>query len=62
MIDLDPKRASGTSSSDEQIQLATNKAKQIYLYLKDALWEAPVVAMSGNGIHLLYKVALKNTT
>ena len=61
MIDLDPKRASGTSSSDEQIQLATDKARQIFKYLKNALWEDPVVAMSGNGVHLLYSIALKNT-
>lgn len=60
MIDLDPKRSAGTGSTDEQIKKATEVAREIYKYLKMRSWQDPVVAMSGNGVHLLYKVALAN--
>ena len=60
MIDIDPKRAAGTSSSNEQIEKAKSKAGIIYTYLKHRGWQLPIVAMSGNGIHLLYAVGLLN--
>lgn len=59
MVDIDPVRASGTSSSDEEIGLAKTKANDVYLYLKNMGFEEPVVAMSGNGVHLLYCIGLK---
>lgn len=61
MIDLDPKRPSGTSSSNEELKAAENKAKQIYKYLKARGWAEPIIAMSGNGYHLLYKIHLHNS-
>ena len=60
MIDLDPKRSAGTGSTNEQIKKATEVAREIYKYLKMRSWQDPVVAMSGNGVHLLYKVELAN--
>lgn len=60
MIDLDPKRASGTSSSDEELEKAKHKANEIYTFLKNNGWNEPVIAVSGNGIHLLYKLQLWN--
>lgn len=58
MIDLDPVRPKDTSSTDDQIKAAKEKANKIYKYLADIGFEKPLVAESGNGIHLLYKVAL----
>lgn len=60
MVDLDPIRASGTSSSNEQIEYAKITARKIFKFLKARGWSNPVVALSGNGIHLLYKIELKN--
>lgn len=60
MIDLDPKRPSDTSSSDEEVQEAKNLGNKIYKFLRDLGFEHPVTAFSGNGVHLLYKIALKN--
>lgn len=60
MIDLDPKRASGTSSSDEELKKAKQKANDIYAFLRNKGWNEPVIALSGNGIHLLYKLQMLN--
>lgn len=60
-IDLDPVRAAGVSSSDEELQLAKDLAKKIYAYMKELGFSEPVKAMSGNGCHLLYNIALANT-
>lgn len=59
-IDLDPKRASGISSSKEELQIAYGLAAKIYEYLKNLGFEEPVKAVSGNGAHLLYRIRLKN--
>ncbi|GKH33495.1 hypothetical protein EAI28_15055 [Faecalicatena contorta] len=59
MVDIDPERASGTSSSHEEIELAKVKANEVYVYLKNNGFEEPIVAMSGNGVHLLYYIGLE---
>lgn len=59
-VDLDPVRAADLSSTDAQIDKAKTKARKIFEYLKNIGFEDPVVAMSGNGIHLLYRIALAN--
>ena len=61
MVDLDPKRPSGTSSTDEQIENAKKVANDIYEYLLKIGFERPLIASSGNGVHLLYRVNLKNS-
>lgn len=61
MIDLDPDRASGVSSSDAEFEAAHVKAKLIYKYLRATGWNDPVIAESGNGVHLLYRVRLYKT-
>lgn len=58
MIDVDPVRPSDTSSTDEQIQKAKDLANKIYGFLRDLGFEKPAFGFSGNGCHLLYKVAL----
>lgn len=60
-VDLDPVRATGISSTKEELQLAEALAKKVYQYLKDLGFEEPVKALSGNGCHLLYRIQLQNT-
>ena len=59
-VDLDPVRLTDLSSTDEQIDKAKKVARRILAHLKSIGFEDPVVAMSGNGIHLLYRIALAN--
>lgn len=59
MVDIDPQRAAGTSSSDSQINQAKLKGNEVYTFLKKNGFEEPVVAFSGNGVHLLYRICLK---
>lgn len=60
LIDVDPLRPSGTSSTNEQLEKSKVTARNIYAWLRDRGWYDPVIALSGNGTHLLYKIALKN--
>ena len=60
MIDLDPRRPTDTSSTNEQVQLAKDLGNMIYQFLRGIGFEQPVFGYSGNGVHLLYKIALKN--
>lgn len=53
MIDLDPKRPAGTSSSNDEYEKAHMKAVEVYRYLMDMGFYEPVVCSSGNGWHLL---------
>ena len=59
-IDLDPERATGISSTDEELKNAFELARRVSSYLSDKGFEEPVKAMSGNGAHLLYRVQLGN--
>ncbi|MEE0200814.1 hypothetical protein DWX41_11800 [Hungatella hathewayi] len=58
MLDLDPIRPTGTSSTDEQIKKAKAKGNQIYKFLKNLGFNDPLFGFSGNGVHLLYRVYL----
>lgn len=60
LIDMDCDRPSGVSSTEEELNRAKTKAKDVYVYLQGAGFEKPVVAVSGNGVHLLYKIQLLN--
>ncbi|NLL10101.1 MAG: hypothetical protein GX268_04250 [Methanomicrobiales archaeon] len=59
-IDIDPKRPSGISSSDEEHDKALYKAGKIREFLSGMGWPEPVLADSGNGAHLLYRIDLPN--
>lgn len=61
LIDLDPKRTTDVSSSNQEIEEANQKAKEIYMFLKKKGFNDPVIGFSGNGYHLLYRVQLANT-
>jgi hypothetical protein len=58
LIDTDPKRPSGISATDAEKAAARKKTTEIYRFLKARGWPEPVVADSGNGFHLLYRVEL----
>jgi hypothetical protein len=60
MIDLDPKRPSGISSSDEEHKKAMKKAEEVKKFLSEQGWVEPIVSDSGNGAHILYKIDLSN--
>lgn len=61
LIDLDPKRISGVNATDEEKSYAYETMKKIGSFLKEQGFESPVVADSGNGYHLYYRVALNNS-
>lgn len=61
LIDLDPERATGISSTNQEVIRAKELAERIVTYLRGKDYPAPIMALSGNGIHLLYRIALKNT-
>lgn len=62
-IDLDPKRVSGVSSTDDEHNKALAKAEIITLEMMNRFgWPAPVFADSGNGAHLLWNIKLPNRT
>lgn len=56
MVDMDPVRAAGTSSSEEQIGYAKEKCNEVYAFMKRTGFDDPIVAFSGNGAHLLYSI------
>ena len=59
-LDLDPVRKGNTSSTDEELAAAEAMGVQITEYLRGTGWPEPVVAMSGNGLNLIYRVDLPN--
>ncbi len=61
LIDVDPVRPSGTSSTDEQLKTSRETAKKIYQWLKNRGWPDPIIAHSGNGTHLQYRIQRMNT-
>lgn len=64
MIDLDPKRTAGISSTNEELEYAHRKALNVYHFLRDNGFYDPVVCLSGNGYHLMYscKIACSEQT
>ena len=59
-IDVDPRRPSGISSTEEQLRYAKCIGNKIYSFMRNLGFNEPVSAMSGNGIHLLYRIQLRN--
>ncbi|ETI69370.1 hypothetical protein [Neobacillus vireti] len=52
-IDFDPVRPSGISSTDEEHKAAHTMAKEVKQFLTGRGWSEPIVADSGNGVHLI---------
>lgn len=61
LVDIDPKRKSGISSTKEELHSAYLTADVVEKYMTDIGFEYPIKALSGNGIHLLYAINLPNT-
>jgi hypothetical protein len=57
-VDTDPTRPSGISSTEEQKTKALQSCQSIKDFLSSMNWPEPIVADSGNGGHLLYRVDL----
>ena len=60
-IDFDPVRPADVSSSDIELAVAKDKCDEVKEYLKKVGFSDPLVAMSGNGYHLLYQVKLQTS-
>lgn len=60
LIDADPERASGISSTDEEHEMALARSLAIQSWLTDQGWPQPLRADSGNGGHLVYGIDLPN--
>jgi len=58
LIDVDPVRPSGVSATDTELANARERAEAVRDFLTALGWPAPVIAMSGNGYHLLYRIDL----
>ncbi|MDQ2934073.1 MAG: DUF3631 domain-containing protein [Chloroflexota bacterium] len=60
LVDLDPERPAGISSTEQEREAAHHKAQEVYLYLLEQDWPTPISGMSGNGYQLLYPIDLPN--
>jgi hypothetical protein len=59
LIDADPVRVSGVSSTDGEKARALETVRSVRDYLREeCAWPSPVLADSGNGYHLAYPVDL----
>jgi hypothetical protein len=58
MIDADARRPSGISSTEVEHRAALDRARQIRDVLAADGWAQPILADSGNGAHLLYRIDL----
>lgn len=56
LVDLDPVRPAGISSSEHELSEAFERAKDIREWLSSLGWPEPIEACSGNGAHLMYAV------
>lgn len=60
MIDIDPTRPTGVSSTEEEKTEARAVGLKVYKFLRDIGFTSPVSADSGNGFHLLYPIWIQN--
>lgn len=61
LIDFDPKRISGISSTEKELDKALDLRTEVAVWLDGIGLKNPIFALSGNGCHLLYKVSFENT-
>lgn len=61
MIDIDPLRPSEISSNDQELVAARTIGRNVAGWLEQELgWPAGLRALSGNGVHLFYRINLAN--
>lgn len=56
LLDFDPVRPTGISSTDGEVELARDMADRTAEWLSSIGWPEPIHASSGNGWHLMYRV------
>jgi hypothetical protein len=56
LLDFDPRRPEGVSATREEKQAAKELAQKVESWLTEQGWPQPVVALSANGYHLLFRV------
>lgn len=56
LIDLDPVRPKGEASTDEELAAAEETARRVRVWFQEQGFARPLVAMSGNGYHLICRV------
>lgn len=56
LMDFDPIRPAGISSSDSELYETTEKADFVVDWLTSIGWPEPIKANSGNGVHVMYRV------
>ncbi len=59
-LDIDAVRATGISSTDDELEEVRAVAERIAEFLTAQGWPEPIIAMSGNGLYLLYRIDLPN--
>lgn len=59
-VDLDPVRTAGISSSNAELKDAEELSHTVLQYMQNLGFESPVIAASGNGYHLLYRIDILN--
>jgi hypothetical protein len=60
LIDADPVRPAGISSTDGELSESMWRADAIFDWLRNRYWPEPVIAESGNGMHLLFPIDMPN--
>lgn len=58
LVDVDPIRPAGISSTDQEHDAAIELAQRIAAELGELGWPRPIIADSGNGGHLIYAIDL----
>src|SRR5215469_8402950 len=61
LIDIDPDRASGISSTEQELANAFKVASTIANMLEFEGWPRPHINVSGNGCHVMYAIDEPNT-
>jgi hypothetical protein len=56
LLDFDPVRPAGISSSDAELEQARLTSDLVIDWLRSLGWPEPMIAESGNGIHVMYRV------
>lgn len=59
-VDLDPHRPSGIAATDVEVDTARKLAAEVEERLRARGWPFPLIAESGNGAYLLWRVDLPN--
>lgn len=59
-LDLDAHKVAGVNATDAEVEKTQKKANEVYRFLVNNGFNAPIVTFSGNGAHLYLKCALKN--